>query len=250
MYEGKKVFFLLPHEIVREHIIKILSESEYEVYIINDQRKLDSLVNKYPDSIIYVNIDGTLSENEWKTYLKNLIEKYPGLQIGILSGRISDKEMISSYVMEVGINCGVIQLRQGVKECAHNMLKVLEANEARGRRKFLRFSCGYSENISLNFEQYNSKYKGNILDISSVGFSCVFDENPQLSKNEVVPSIQLKLNGVLLTTDCVFVGSRDDGGSLIHVFLYKLSPEKHSHRTKIRSFIYNSLQKKLDKEIA
>ena len=163
MYEGKKVLFVLPHEIVKEHIIKILSENEYEVYTLNDQRKLESLVNRYPDSILYINIDGTLTEAEWKKYIRNLIDTHPGLQVGIISGRITDMDMVNSYIMDVGIGCGFIHLRQGVKDCSENMLKVLEANEAKGRRKFLRYKCGMQENITLNFSAFNKQIRGNIM---------------------------------------------------------------------------------------
>ncbi|MDC7220875.1 MAG: PilZ domain-containing protein [Spirochaetales bacterium] len=250
MYEGKKVFFVLPHEIVREHIIEILSENEYEVYILNNQEKVDSLVNRFPDSILYVNIDGTLSETEWKSYLKGLLDRHGDLQIGVLSGRLSDPNMINSYIMDVGINCGVIQLRQGVKECSQNMLKVLEANEAKGRRKYLRYQCGYNDNITLNFALLTSQQRGHIMDISSVGLSFVLDESVEMQKNTVIKDVQLKLNGVLLTTDCVLMGSRDDQGTLIYVLLFRFTPERKAQRSKIRNFIHSSLQKELNKTIA
>ncbi|MDC7222673.1 MAG: PilZ domain-containing protein [Spirochaetales bacterium] len=227
-----------------------MSENEYEVYVLNDQRKLDSLMNRFPDSIVYVNVDGTLTENEWKNYLKTLLSQHPGLQVGVLSGRITDMNMVNSYIMDVGINCGVIQLRQGVKECADNMLKVLEANEAKGRRKYLRYQCGYNDRITLNFPHVNNQYRGHIIDISSVGLSCVFDEPVQLTKNELLKDVQLKLNGILLTTDCILIGSRDDQGTLHYVLLYRFPPERKSQRSKIRNFIHTSLQKQLERTIA
>lgn len=249
MFEGKKVFFVLPHEIVREHIIQILSDNEYEVYTLTDQNKLDAIVNKFPDSIIYVNIDGTLTENEWKAYLKTLITAHPGLQVGVLSSRVSDMALVNSYIMDVGITCGMILLRQGVKESSDNMLKVLEVNEARGRRKYLRYPCGYNEHITLNLSLYGKQRVGNILDISSVGLSCCFDEPIDLSKNELMKSVQLKLNGVLITTDCVMIGNRNDSGTTIYVLLFRIHPDKASLKSKIRGFIHNSLQKNLDKSL-
>jgi hypothetical protein len=249
VYDGRKVFFVLPHEIVREHIIEILSENEYEVYILNDHQKLDSLINRFPDSIIYVNVDGSLSEKEWKLYLKDLLDRHKGLQVGVLSGRISDIDMINSYIMDVGINCGVIQLRQGLKECSDNMLKVLKVNEAKGRRKFLRYQCGINKNIVLNVQYVDNHHRANILDISSVGLSCVFENPLKLQKNELLKEVQLKLNGILLTTDCINIGNRDDQGTIIYVFLFRFPPERKTQRSKIRNFIHSSLQKELDKTI-
>jgi len=250
VYEGKKVFFVLPHEIVREHIIKILSENEYEVYIINDQRKLETLVHRYPDSILYINIDGTLTESEWKTTIGKLISQNAGLQVGILSGRITDPEMVNSYILDVGISCGFIQLRQGVKDCSAHMIKVLEANEAKGRRKYLRLKCELNGQTTLNFNHYASHYKGSILDISSVGLSCVFDTSPDLTKNELLTNIQLKLGGFLLNTDAVIIGSRNDQGTIIYVLLFKFPPERVAQRSKIRSYIHNTLQKELEKRLS
>ncbi|MBN2625269.1 MAG: PilZ domain-containing protein [Spirochaetales bacterium] len=250
MFEGKKVFFILPHEIVREHIVSILSENEYEVYIINDQRKLDTLVQRYPDSILYINIDGTLTEIEWKRYIKSLKDQVPDLQVGILSGRITDQDVVNSYIMDLGVNCGFIQLRQGVKDCANHMLKVLEANEAKGRRKYLRYSCIHNDQITLNFSYMAQQYLGSILDVSSVGLSCRFEDDPLLSRNELIPDVQLRLGGILLTTDCVNIGSRDDHGTQIYVFLFRFAPARIAQRSKIRNFIHKSLQKDLDNELS
>lgn len=248
MYEGKKVFFILPPELVKEHIIKILSDNEYEVYVINDQRVIEKLASRFPDSIMYINIDGTLREEEWKEKIRGLTNTYADLRVGVLSGRISDVNMANSFIMESGVTAGVIRLRQGLKESSDTMLKVLEVNEARGRRKYLRYKCPESDSISLNFSWFNKIVKGHIIDISSVGLSCYFDDTIEIAKNQVIPSVQLKLGPTLITTDCIAIGSRDDGGVLIYVFLFRTSNETPI-KSKIRHFINNSLQKELDKSL-
>jgi hypothetical protein len=124
------------------------------------------------------------------------------------------------------------------------MLRILEASEARGRRKYLRYNCTKNNN-TLNFD-WSGKHKiGTILDISSLGFSCSFDEPMDIAKNQVVPNVQLKLSATLITTDCICIGSRDDQGTMIYVLIFKTSNEKPL-RSKVRHFIYTSLQKDMD----
>jgi hypothetical protein len=246
VYEGKKVFFVIPHEIVREHLVTILSENEYEVYIINDLRVIDTLVNRFPDSIMYINVDGSLTEYEWKEKIRTLIEKYPGLQVGVLSGRISDQTRVNSYIMDAGVSAGVIQLRQGIKECSTIMLRVLEACEARGRRKYLRYKCDSEKKIKLNFDWFGTMKIGSITDISSVGLSCFFEVPLDVAKNQVIPNVQLKLGATLIITDCIVIGSRDDNGTMMYVFLFRPSGGKPV-KPKICKFINTSLQRELDK---
>jgi hypothetical protein len=191
-------------------------------------------------------VDVSLNESEWKKEIKSLLDKQPELLVGILSGRISDTALVNSYIMDAGVMAGVILLRQGVKECSNTMLKVLEANEARGRRKYLRYTC--SREITLNFSWDTNQIIGNIVDISSVGLSCSFEEPIFIAKNQVIPDVQLKLGATLITTDCIALGSRVDPTNIIYVFIYR-TPGQSPIRSKVRYFINKSLQQDLERDL-
>jgi hypothetical protein len=87
-----------------------------------------------------------------------------------------------------------------------------------------------------------------VRDISVIGFSCTFPQDPEFSKNVLFEDIQIKLQGQLLKTEGIVFGSRIDKTEKIYVLLFtqRIDPEI---RVKIRKYIQHNLQVKMDKEM-
>jgi hypothetical protein len=99
-------------------------------------------------------------------------------------------------------------------------------------------------NLPLNGTYVN----GTIKDISVVGLSCAFDEDPGLAKNTLFQNIQIKLQSALLKVEGIIFGSRTDGLARIYVILFtkRTDPEV---KVKIRKYIQQNLQAKMDGEL-
>ncbi len=247
---GKKVFFLYPPSVVRDEMISRLMAQEYEVYMIRDHEKGLRLLTKYPDSIVYVNIDEGQSEGDWDAWIRKVIET-PGLEqvgIGILTYN-ADENLQKKYLMDIGIGYGFVKLKLGLDESTGILLATLKASEAKGRRKFVRASCENDSLSSINIREAGAVSSGRIRDISSVGFSCVLDPNPSFRKNTLISDIQLKLRASLIKTEAIMFGSRvDDGGNTIYVFLFTSRLDGQA-KEKIRNFIQLSLQAEIENEL-
>ena len=89
---------------------------------------------------------------------------------------------------------------------------------------------------------------GKIKDISVVGFSCTFDEDPNLVKNSLFSDIQIRLQTQLLKTEGIIFGSRMDGDGKTYVILFtqRMDPDV---KTRIRKYIQINLQGKMDREL-
>ena len=140
---------------------------------------------------------------------------------GVFSARNSIG-LRQKYLLTLGIQCGFIYLRSGFANMLSTILSVLEVVEARGRRKYIRVSCGESNNCRLNIKQENESFiTGKILDVSIVGFSCTLDQKPKWAKNLVINDMQLSFVGMSFITKAVFFASRtSETGELIYVFLF------------------------------
>ena len=86
-----------------------------------------------------------------------------------------------------------IKLKLGLEQSRSIILKTLEANEAKGRRKYLRIDCWQHRNTELNVKLGEKLCGGRIKDISSVGMAFIFDESQDLNKNTMLNDVQLKL---------------------------------------------------------
>ena len=125
-----------------------------------------------PGSIVFVNIDDTLNELQWEAWIHRLITDpaTSSTKVGILTYN-PDAELAKKYLMDMMLPCGFIQLKQGLAEGKRIILKTLEANEARGRRRYVRAQCTDPKKASFNVTVKGKFVTGAILDISVAGMT-------------------------------------------------------------------------------
>lgn len=245
---GRKVFFVYPPSVVREELMTRLIDNEFETYRLKDIKSTEILLEKYPNSICFVNIDTGLSEPEWEEWIKKILKdpKFSQVGIGIVSYNNNEK-LQKKYLMTIGIQCGYIKLKLGRDESIRILLTTLNANEAKGRRKYVRADCSADTLTSLNFPYGKLTITGHILDISIIGFSCILDPDPKIQKNTLIEDVQLKLRAILLRSNLIVLGTRSLGDRTAYIFLFPPKMENHA-KAKIRTYIQNALQIFIDKE--
>jgi hypothetical protein len=247
-FNGKKVFFVQPNSVIQKEMVAELISQEYEVLLISEAAQAKKLFAQYPDCLAFLNIDDGLSEEGWEAFVTE-VQADPalsGVKLGILTYN-TDQELARKYLMEYMVPCGFIKLSLGLAESTAVVLKVLEANEAKGRRKYLRVHCG--DNTKLNIKLLTGVVEGRILDISSVGMACTLKSGIDLKLHSVLESIQLQLKGTLCLVNGIVMGSRplEDGSGKAYVVLFdpKTAPVQ---REKIRGYLQWKLQSMIDAE--
>ena len=202
--KGKKVFLLRPHSVIHEEMLDTLIMEGYETYTILDSERARKILAKFPNSIMFINIDEGRSEAEWEAYIKKIQEDpaTKNARLGILSYN-QDKELMRKYLMEIMVPCGYVQLKLGLRESTNIILNALEANEARGRRQFIRAECGDDINATLNYQGDHGMYHGKILNISYVGIAATMKKFDFLPPYSVIPDVQIKVRGGLILTDMI-----------------------------------------------
>ncbi|MDR0586220.1 MAG: PilZ domain-containing protein [Treponema sp.] len=240
---GKKIFILYPHSVIQEEMLDILIMAGFEAYVIHDHKRAIKLLIRFPESIMFINIDEGLSEGEWESYIRGVQEspKTGGTKLGILSYN-TDQKLMQKYLMDIAVPCGYIQLKLGIKESTRIMLSALEANEARGRRKFIRADCADETNATVNIKGPMGMYYGKILDISAVGIAARFDKIEDHAANDLIKEVQLKLRGSLVLVNMTFMGKRADN---VCVLLFDAKMDQ-SQKLVVHRFIKYILQRYID----
>jgi hypothetical protein len=243
---GKKVFFLYPPPAIQDEMFDMLVMNGFEAYVLKDHERAIRILQKFPDSIMFINIDVALKEPAWEKYIRRIQEtpKIQGVCLGIFSAS-SNEALKQKYVTDLGVQCGFVHLRMGVKESTKTVMQILYANEARGRRNSIRISCEADPNAKLNYKSImQTMYYGKILDISSAGFAAVIPKLGEMPANTMLKEIQLILHGSLVMVDAILVGNRKDNPSVrIFVFDPKMTPY---NKLTIHRFIRQSLQRYID----
>jgi hypothetical protein len=245
---GKKIFFLYPAVAIVQQVIPELVQQEFEVYTSKNHTALSGALNKYPDAIVFVNIDEGIAEPEWARWIGVLTGSLPNINIGIFSSN-SDEAIKNKYLNDLHVKCGYTILKLDMNKSIGKILDILNGIGAKGRRKFIRAAIDRDANATLNIPHGNDFMHGIIKDISVVGISCTFDKDPELTKNALLKNIQVKLQSMLLKVEAVVFGSRMDEHEKIYVLILsqRTDPEV---RKKIRTYVQSSLQSRMDKEIA
>jgi hypothetical protein len=242
---GRKVFFLYPHSVIRDRLVEQIINSEYEVYLIKDHVRLLKLLERFDDVIVFVNIDDALSEPEWETYIRGIKEneKTSGVRVGIVT-YYKNTELAQKYLMDLLVPCGFVVLKVGIETSTSIILKTLEANEARGRRRYVRADCTGSRNATFNARIDGKLHNGNIIDISSAGMACSFEERLDLKVGTLLEDIQLRLKGLICRVSGRLAGvSKEDSPRNVVMFDNDMGSEM---RQKIRQFVHATLQDELD----
>jgi hypothetical protein len=246
---GKKVFFLYPSAVVQNEIIAELAQQEYEVYVVKDHAALIPVLKRYPGSIVFVGLDDRMSEKEWEAWIRGIISSPETNQTGI--GIISvngDEQLQRKYINSVRVQCGYTVLRADLHNVIRQLAEILKAMNAKGRRKYIRAAVENDALTTINLPLNGAFVNGNIQDISVVGLSCSFAEDPGLTLKTLFQNIQIKLQSTLLKVEGIVFGSRMDEASRVYVVLFtkRVDPDT---RTKIRRYIQHNLQTRMDGEL-
>jgi len=246
---GKKVFFIYPHSVIQNQLIQDLIDREYEVYFINDHSKVESICELYNSPILFINIDEGLEEHEWEKIIRSLVknETTANGRIGIVTYN-ENSQLAQKYLMDIMVPCGFIKLKLGVNDSTGIIIKTLDANEVKGKRKYVRAKCNIYES-TLNVMHKGTHNNGHIVDISSVGMAVQFEANLDLEKNTYLKDIQLKLRGILLRVSAVVIGFRIiEGDKTIYVLLFDQDVTSQI-KSKLRSYINRTLQNEMEKKL-
>jgi hypothetical protein len=246
---GRKVFFLYPHSVIQQELIDYIIQNEFEVYLVYDHMKMARLLERYNESILYINIDEKLEEEEWEEYIRNLQnnEKTAEVQIGILTYS-RDDTLAKKYLMDLMVGAGFVQLKLGMKESARIILKTLMVNEARGKRKFVRAKCPRNNPVEFNIQEGDQVREGLIHDISKAGMACRFYQQVSLPLKTSLERIQLKLRGRLVMVSGIVAGKRETEEGELYVILFTSYVSQEGGK-RISAFIYNLLQTEMRREL-
>lgn len=249
MDQGREVFFVYPPSVLEEQLLNIVVQAEYEVYLLKDHQKAQLLLADYPDSIVFVNIDERIRGDSWEDWVARLMDddKTGSVRVGILSYN-DDPALAQYYLMDMSVPCGFIKLKLGLKESAKILLTVLEANEAKGKRRFVRAAIPAGSTARFNVRQAGEVHRGQIIDISVAGMACTFEDQVDLAVGDSVSDIQLNLRGRNASVSGSIAGSRTVDGRQVYVLLFdeqSVSPIRH----KLHDFIHATLQGEMDRKV-
>lgn len=253
---GKKVLFLYPPPVLSE-VVEELARREFEVYLVGNHDKARRYLASEPESIVYVNIDEGLREPEWEEWVRSLRadEKTSPIGVGIISLN-DDQELKTKYLMDVQVQCGYVTLKIGAAKTTEILAKTLEANEARGKRRFVRARTMAGTTLcAVNLDE--GTLRGEIRDFSIAGMAVQFDGGAALKAGTVLRAIALTIKGSRVSVDGVIVAHRNfEATAAAHeadqastIIMFDPNSLDDAKKEKLRSLILKVNQAEFDKTL-
>ena len=163
--QGRKTFFIAPDKsFFPESYLEDYLALGYECYFVDTDiflsisAKVEIILSVFQDALIFFSIDSPLQNDSWPNFISRLQKKYPRALFGVLYAKkqsnYEKEELERLYLMDIGIQCGCIQLEYQKKNNFSVLERVLFANQAMGRRKSVRACCnGF---CSIKFSDKNN----------------------------------------------------------------------------------------------
>lgn len=243
---GKKVFFLYPPPVLTE-VLQDLTNREFEVYLARDPERLKRVLASSPDSIIFIDLDEGLDDAGWEAYVRSLraTPATAGIGVGILTLN-DDDALREKYLMDLQVQCGFVILKLGAAKTSEILVKTLEANEARGRRKFVRAACQPGTG-QCTIEHEGVTLRAELTDLSSAGMAIRFENGADFRVGTVFRGISLAIRGQRVLASGFVAARRVESGGDVHVVMFDPASLDDARREKIRSIVGRVNQLAMDR---
>lgn len=244
---GRKVFFVYPPYYVTNTIMPKLSEAEYEVYAIDQYQMVKPVLQKFPDSICFFNIDAdALTYTEWFRFLKSFEEDevLSTIFFGVMSQH-APKVHREHFMADIQLPAGFIQYIPDLPALTERFIKILELNGAMGKRKYIRAECNFDRSIYVDIDVAGSRVPLIVQNISSVGLSCYANKShlPFLTENSVHRAAFYLGNNVF-SGSVIILMKREVNEHSIVVMLFSQGLS-YANRNSVREFIREKLHENL-----
>ncbi|AHC15777.1 PilZ domain-containing protein [Salinispira pacifica] len=248
--EQSRVIFVSPEDWVKEHYITILIRAEYKCIVMENPRNIGKTLELYPGSIMFFNVDKHPENGSWYDIASSLEEQLEKQRIlPVFIGK-QTREGIKSRV-KLDISFDAFDMGKSPKQTMLLIRAIIKQWYPSSKRRYIRVSCKNHGKTSFNLRRDGDSYNGVILDISSAGMACVFDQGREplnMQRGAILPKIQLKLNGRLVMVDGVLMGSRESDGKLIYVVIFRNHIDTGGIQ-KIKDYVMERLQEDFEEKL-
>lgn len=249
---GRKVFFINASFNIEQIAKGKLRDMEYETYTI-DFTQAKNILRQNPNSICLVNLDYVDSHSLTVVQYLNFIisckaePDFATIFFGVISVNNSPKQM-NLFFYNTDLPCGYILASPNKEDFTKNLISVLDVNEAKGRRQYVRASCDGSEDAYISIQSKNGDFKLQLVDFSSVGLACKIPDNWSglIQPNTVLSRVSLCFYGAKFPTSLVVLKEfkKGDINVIITLFAKTVSSET---RKKVRNQVFKILETNIER---
>ncbi len=245
---GRKIYFINPPQEFQTVIVPHLFNSGYETYILHSYRRLKSLLRKDPNAVCFICIDREMHIDQWHNFVSSFSEEeaLSDVLLGVMSAVASPSDK-NHFLLHSPIPAGFIDLGQQ-NEIIHDYIQgILEINEAKGKRNFVRVTCQADNTIGLICQKDSRQFTLKIHNISLAGLLCSIQpstEMPFLEKSVFSNAALILRNHKIFCNVAVFKTYMHE--DRFYIVLLFSKPLSFNEQTTLQAYIRVFLQESIN----
>ncbi len=248
---GRKIFFLNAPTKFQDTIIPMLATSGYELYVLSSYKYAKSILREYPSAVFFICIDSELLIDEWYNFVSSISndKNFQNVILGIMSTYAGQKEK-DHFLLNASIPGGFVSLSQS-DEIIHDYIhSILNINEAKGRRNFVRANCEEEKDLAGEYEVKGFHHSLKISNISSAGILCeTFPVAQALFTNKkLLNNFIINIKGQKTKANVTIYRTYIENEKLFLVLLFT-EDLSFSAKSAIDIYVRNLLQSRIDARI-
>jgi hypothetical protein len=249
---GRNIFFVHPNDAIHSGLVMPVLREEYQVYEIDTEDDVLTAVKRFPDAVLFFCLANAKPEFSFNNHAKLINKVYQlssrnTLRVGIICDTDS-ASLRRAALYTAGINGVFAPLSKGYDTAAKNITKCLSLIGARGIRKYVRAVCEEEDNVVVTLNIGDKVFTGKIVDLSSVGFNVVFDNDPDLSPDTHIPSTVMNIRDIDVAIPSRVFGVRknENNAALPKEYIMLFDENAGVDKSPIYDYIYYCLRREFN----
>ena len=219
---NRKVFFLHPQAVIQDELVRALIADDYEAYLLRNSVSAKMVLRDYPDSILVVQVDSGLSEEQWLEYASELRATPVFSQLTLCVVSVASMEDIQQTYLDMpeGFSYGFSYSGYDFGTIYPLIKEMLIQEKANPPGISIKGTTAEKQKVSVVFTRDRIRYEGRLKDISLSGLTCRIDSMDPLYPSEIpIQAIIITYESTQLTVSGRVAGNHGDDDS-IHLILF------------------------------
>jgi len=220
--DNRKIFFLHPQAVIQDELVRGLIADDYEAYLLRNSVSAKMVLREYPDSILIVQVDSGLSEDQWLEYAAELRSTPVFSKLTLCVVSVAGMEAIQKTYLDTpaGFSYGFSYSGYDFGTIYPRIKEMLIQEKANPPRISIKGTAAEKQKVSVVFTRDQNRYEGRLKDISLSGLTCRLDSLEPLYPSEVpIQAIIITYDSTQFTVSGRIAGNQGDDDS-IHLILF------------------------------
>lgn len=245
--EGSSFFFIEPPQWVTGSLLPQLVKLGNSSATLSQLSMVPAVLSSFSNSFLAIHVPRMRKGAQWIKDLNSIRDLLAPRNNRLILWLRDVKDPVVHAFRAIDPNCIILKDEQSVQLAFKAFIGSVSPLLNRGQRAHVRIGQPYTDKASFNIHNSGVVYDGKISDFSIGAMACFFPQPLpfQLKERQVLPQMQLKLNGHLVLVDGLVGAKREHQGRETFIVAFR-NPDNTATLSKMAAFVAQGFQAQIE----